>query len=70
VFLFFGSRAIFSAALKPRPAWQHTKDVGHIDYFTRDTAFLLRRNASYKIADRMYMKPIADPGLRQISKRL
>lgn len=50
----------FRTVMKPHVLLQQRQTVGHIHYFTGETALWLLQDSGYRIIDKVYTKPVTD----------
>src|SRR5688572_18487381 len=50
----------FRTVMKPHVLLQQRQAVGHIHYFTEETALWLLQDSGYRIIDKVYTKPVTD----------
>lgn len=50
----------FRTVMKPHVLLQQRQAVGHIHYFTEETALWLLKDNGYRILDKVYTKPVTD----------
>jgi len=50
----------FRTVMKPHVLLQQRQAVGHIHYFTEETALWLLQDSGYRIMDKVYTKPVTD----------